>query len=305
VAFLTDSIEFIGGGPATGTFFSTTMAPGVGLRSYNACDVFAGEMYFFASDNTFRIITPSLNLSTYGYALGDQFANQPSFGVSDTTWAPDDVYVTVHQNGTDNCIFVADGATGWYRLNPRQVPGGSQGPEPIWSPFAAITGGCKMVLSVETSPGIKQLLVGKPTPNSTISVRDLTVFTDNGTTYDAFFTMGSIMMSKPGELALLKFLEMDFSGVGYQPIVRFLLNETSGTFTSFVNGANGVPQFDPPSLYGATISPTSYSPNRYYFNSTASLARCRHMQIQVDYGATANPDELYNMTIYGRKVIEN
>jgi hypothetical protein len=304
VTFLTDSIEMIGGGPATGTFFSYTMAPGIGLLSYNACDVFAGEIYFFAADNSFNVITPSLNVSTYGYALQDQFANMPSFGTSDANWDPTKIYVAIHRSGTDNCIFVADGSTGWYRLNPRQVPGGSQGPEPIWSTFAAITGGCKMVQSVETSPGIKQLLIGSPLSGSTITARNLSVFTDGGTPYDAFFVMGSIMMSKPGQIALLRFLEMDFSGVGYQPTVSYLLNELNGTFTSFVNGALGVPQFDPPSLYGDTISPTSYSPNRYYFDTTGSLARCRHMQLRVDLGSTSVGDELYNLTIFGRLVIE-
>jgi hypothetical protein len=303
VTFLTDTIEMIGGGPATGTFFSYTIAPGIGLLSFNACDVFAGEIYFFAADNSFNVITPSLNVSTYGFALGDQFQNYPAFGTSDTTWDPAKVYVAIHRNGTDACIFVADGSTGWYRLNPRQIPGGSQGPEPIWSPFATITGGCQLVQSVQTAPGIHKLLIG-PASCGKLTVRNLQVFTDNGAQYDAWFAMGSIMMAKSGQIALLKFLQMDYSGVAYQPTVSYLLNEISGTYTSFVNGANGVPQFDPPSLYGDTLSPTSYSPNRYYFSSTGSLARCRHLQIKVDFGSTPNPDELYNLTIFGRLMIE-
>jgi hypothetical protein len=304
VTFLTDSIEIIGGGPATATFFSVTMAPGVGLLSYNACDVYAGEIYFFGSDNIFHVITPSLNLSNFGFPLGDQFANLPSFGSLDTTWNPASVYVAIYQNGTDNCIFVADGSTGWYRLNPHQVPGAAQGPEPIWSPFATITGGCKMVQSVETSPGIHQLLAGGIMPGDNILSRSLAVFTDEGATYDAYFEMGSITLAHPGQIALVKFLEFDFSGVSFQPTISYLLNEVSGTFTPFVNGANGVPQFDPPSIYGETIMPSSYSPNRYYFSSNASLARCRHLQVKVDFGSTSNGDELYNMTIFGRLMIE-
>lgn len=304
VTFLTNSIEMIGGGPATATFFSVTMAPGVGLLSYNACDVFAGEIYFFSADNMFRIITPSLNLSNFGFPLGDQFANLPSFGTLDTTWDPSKVYVAVHQNGTDNCIFVADGSTGWYRLNPHQVPGAAQGPEPIWSPFAAIVGGTKMVQSVETIPGIKKLLGGPVVPGGKILFRDLTVFQDNGVSYDAQFTMGSIMLAHPGQLALVKFLEFDFSGISFQPTISYLLNEISGAFTPFVNGANNTPQFDPPSIYGETIIPSSYSPNRYYFSSNSSLARCRHLQVKVDFGTTATGNELFNMTIFGRLMIE-
>lgn len=304
VTFLTDSIEMIQGGPATATFYSTTMAPGIGLLSYNACDVFAGEIYFFSSDNKMRIMTPSLNVSEFGFPLGDQFANLPVSGVSDTIWNPADVYIAVFQNGIDNCVFIADGSTGWYRLNPHQVPGGAQGPEPIWSPYAEITNGCQMVQSVETSPGIHQLLVGGTGPAEIILARDLSVFTDNGVSYDAYFVMGSINLVHPGELALLKFLEFDFSGQAFQPTISYLLNEISGTFTPFVNGKNSVPQFDPPSLYGATLAPTSYSPNRYYFNSNASLARCRHLQVKVDYGTNAVGSELYTMTIYGRLIVE-
>jgi hypothetical protein len=304
VTFLTDSIEMIGGGPATASFFSVTMAPGVGLLSFNACDVFAGEIYFFSSDNMFRVITPSLNLSNFGFPLGDQFANIPAFGTSDATWDPSKVYVAVHQNGIDNCIFVADGSTGWYRLNPHQVPGAAQGPEPIWSPFGAIVDGVKMVQSIETSPGIKQLLGGGVLPGDNILSRSLTTFQDGGVSYDAFFTMGSITLAHPGQIALLKFLEFDFSGVSFQPTISYLLNEISGTFTPFVNGRNGVPQFDPPSLYGTTVTPASYSPNRYYFSSNSSLARCRHMQVKVDFGTNATGSELYNMTIFGRLMIE-
>lgn len=308
VTFLTDSIEFIGGGPATATFFSITMAPGVGLLSFNACDVFAGEIYFFGADNMFRVMTPSLNLSNFGFPLGDQFANLPSSGVSDTTWNPANVYVAVHQNGIDNCIFVCDGATGWYRLNPHQIPGAANGPEPIWSPYAVITNGAKMVQSLETAPGIKKLLVGATIPNESIRYRNLAVFTDFTSgglvNYDAQFTMGSITMCHPGQLSLLKFLEMDFNGVNFKPTISYLLNETAGTFKPFVNNANGVPQADPPSLYGQTIKPTSYSPNRYFFNSNAFLARCRHMQVKVDFGSTANGDELFNMTIFGRLIVE-
>jgi hypothetical protein len=56
-------------------------------------------------------------------------------------------YVTVHESGNDNAIFVADGITGWYRLNPSQFPNGTQ----VWSPFATATGGAGAVLSIEVT----------------------------------------------------------------------------------------------------------------------------------------------------------
>jgi hypothetical protein len=293
-------VELIAGGPQTASFYSVTLSPGVGLLSYNFLDVYAGEIFFFSSDNEFMVMSPSLNLANFGFPLGDQFANVPSSGVSDATWNPTSGYVAVHQNGVDNCIFVADGLTGWYRLNPRQIPGGLQGAEPIWSLFASVTNGCKLVQSIEYAPGVKALIVGASTGGHQILKRSLTTFTDNGVAYDAFFVMGSIMLAHPGQRALLKFVEADFSGVSFRPTISFLLNEISGSFIPFT--AN--PVFDPPILYGTTITPSSYSPNRYYFSSTGSLAVCRHLQIKVDLGTTSNGDELFNMTIYGRLVVE-
>jgi hypothetical protein len=301
IVFLTNSIEVIAGGPLTSSFFSVTWAPGIGLLSYNALDVFTGEIYFFAADNQFRIMTPSLNITNAGFALGDQFANLPSSGTSDTTWDPSKVYVASHQSGIDNCIFVADGATGWYRLNPRQVPGAQQGPEPIWSPYANVTGGCKMVESIETTPGIKKLLVGGVAINKQILKRSLSIFTDDGTSYDAYFVMGAITLAHSSQIALLKHVEFDFSGVNFQPTVSYLLNEISGTFTSFT----ALPVFDPPSLYGGrNVVPSSYSPLRYYFLSNASLARCRFLQVKVDFGSTSTGDEMYTMAIIGRLMVE-
>ena len=74
----------------------------------------------------------------------------------------------------------------------------------------------------------------------------------------------------------------------------------AGTFTPFTTS----PQFDPPSIYGTTGIPGSYSPNRYYFSSTKSLARCRHMQIKISFGRTSIGDELFNLTIFGRLMEE-
>jgi hypothetical protein len=488
VTYLTNSIQVIGGGPATDTFFSVEWAAGIGLLSYNMLDALGGEQYFFSADNQFRVMTPSLQISNAGFPLGDQFANMPSSGSSDAVWSPATGYVAVLQNGTDNCVIVANGATGWYRLNPNQAPQGNA----VWSPFASITNGCQMVQTIETAPGVKRLLVGSvsytfaqlaadafnrvnenplsdssnwtlsttgfagtPSPlqivshkcegslassapcidfytgitwpadqysettiaalntggritlyvrasasyavayqltlendngsglyknyasthtqimpitvvpqvgdtwrlavcgstllvyqngslvgsvidssissgnpglgaivitasvsdaqvsswaggsitsgGSRIMERNQSVFTDLGTAYDAWFTMGSITLAHPGQIALLKFLEFDFSGSNYQPTISYLLNAISGTFTPFT----ALPVFDPPTLYGGrNVVPTSYSPLRYYFASNAALARCRHLQIKVDMGTTSTGDELYTMTIFGRLMVE-
>ena len=111
--------------------------------------------------------------------------------------------------------------------------------------------------------------------------------------YDAYFVIGSIVLAAPGHLAVLKFLEMDFSA-GATPQVSYLLNEISGTFTEFTLART---IRSPVNLWcgyrSLWCTPNSYLPLRYYFAGTGNLARCRHMQIMVDLGATSTGDELY------------
>jgi hypothetical protein len=128
----------------------------------------------------------------------------------------------------------------------------------------------------------------------------LNVYTDNSVPYDAWFVMGSIQLVNAGQISILKFLQADFSGFQYKPTVGYLINEIFGSFTEFTLD----PQPDPPSIYGSTIFPQSYSPNRYYFSGTGSLARAKNIQIYVDFGVTSNPDEIFNLTLFGRTFVE-
>lgn len=298
LVYTPSSIEVIAGGPATASFFTYTLVRGVGMLSFNALDVFAGEVFFFGADNVLRVLSPNLTLTSAGFPIEDQLANASISGVQDATWNPSNVYLAVLQSGNDNMIALADGSTGWYRLNPRQQNGSINGTEPIWSPFAAITNGCKMVVTVETSPGIKKLLVGATVGGQEILKRDTSVVTDNGVTYDSFFIQGTLALARRGELAILRFLEADFSGIGYHPTVSYLLNEAL-TATSIFTPFTLAPQLDPPTIYGATLAPVSYSPNRYYFAGVGSLARCIFLTVRIDFGTTVNPDTIYNMSING------
>lgn len=171
----------------------------------------------------------------------------------------------------------------------------------VWVQTGAVTLAANAITSPSNLPGGgSTIVVPGPTIGYQILYRDLTKFTDNGIQYGANFTMGSIMLVRPGELAVLKFLEMDFSGHSFRPTISFLLNEIAGQFTAFTSN----PQFDPPDIYGSTGVPGSYSPSRYYFSNTKSLARARHLQIRVDYGKTSVGDETMNMTIMGRIMSE-
>jgi hypothetical protein len=292
ITYTTNSIEIILGGPATASFYSVTLAPGIGLGNFNAMDFYAGEQFFMDTTGQLRVLSPSLSLTSAGFPITDQLVK----------FNPKTAYITFHEQPNDSAIYIATGSTtyngntGWFRVNPRQIPGSINGPEPVVSPFAAITNGCQMVQSVEVSPGVKKLLVGSAVVNSSILMRDTTVFTDNGTQYDANFQLGSLWLAHRGECAILSFVECDFSS-STNPTVSYLLNEVSGTFTNFVT-ADAL--YDPPFIYGnAGAAPSSYVPLRFYFSDTGLLAKTVHMQVGVDFGTTSNSDEIFDLTIYG------
>jgi hypothetical protein len=289
IVFTVDSTYVIAGGPQLASFYSQPLIPGTGLLSFNALDMLGSIIYLFSSDRQFLSIDPSAGESEVGFPIGDQLA----------TFNPLNAYVTAHISGSsDKAVYVADGSTGWYRMNPNQAPEGGA----VWSPFAAITGGAKAVRSIETTPGVHELLVGATGGGDTIAKRDLTVFADEGTAYQSDFTMGTIVLAQPGQMAELEFITLDLPRIGTAPTVSYLLDETSGTFTVF----NSSPISEPPELYGNTTHPATLFSNRYYFNATPQgggnppPAWCRFLQIKIDYGnADTVQNELYTLTIFG------
>jgi hypothetical protein len=177
VVMLQTDIECIYGGPSTASFFSTTLCPGKGCLSFNAISTLGGETYMFTSDRQCLVMTPALQISRIGFPIGDKLVK---FDASK-------VYLTVHDDGNDNAVILADGVTGFYRLNPHQVPQG----DAIWSPFRQIAGGCKMVQSITVAPGVNYLLIGSTSNNQTILRRDLTTWSDGVNNFVPLVELGS------------------------------------------------------------------------------------------------------------------
>src|ERR1019366_6084793 len=104
--------------------------------------------------------------------------------------------------GEDQGWFVSDGQFGWYRLMPTPSPESGM----CWSPFANITGGVGLVASVQTSPGIHQLLLG-PADTGYVMYRDLDSSVDEvslsipGIPYPAYAVFGSYVLAVPGQVA--------------------------------------------------------------------------------------------------------
>jgi hypothetical protein len=269
-------------GTTTTTFFSAPFCMGLGLQNYNAFAVNGNTVYLFTSDYQIVALDLSSGVDEVGFNIGDQFLK--------TNWNANTARLTWHISGSpDKGLYVSDYASGWFRLYPTPSPEFGK----TWAPFAGIVGGISSVQSVETSPGVHNLLIG-PQTSGPILKRDDSVFTDNGQPYDAFFMIGSLVLAQPGQLAEIIFITTDAIATGSQPIVSVQLDEiapfSSGyyeTLPAFV--------FDPPQL---TQSNSMYS-NRYYLSQTQQPALGRSLQMRFDWGTDTVQNELLSLTVFG------
>ena len=278
-----------------------------GVRSWNAVDVDGSTIHIYTSDRQCLIISPNSGSVEVGYPIGDTLQK---------TFAPNNVFFVRHVDGSeDNAVFLADGSTGWYRLNPNQQGASMSGEQtPVWSPkadFTASIGGISAIASIETSAGVIQLLVGLP-PLSTsgipqagpVLVRDLNTFSDDGVPYQWTATIGSILLTTPGKLAELESVTSEFNAANAsgasQCTVSVLLDEIAGTFESLPLYVDDPPQLTPS---------TSVLSNRFYLSQGSNPPICRHVQIQLNGAVTSglpasSQDELLALTLRGCLVSE-
>lgn len=301
LVFTTSDLYLIGGGPSITTYYSQLLVPGLSLLSWNALTTLRGVPHLFTGDRQFLSLDANTGLTRIGHKIGDKLQ----------TFDPTKVYVTYHSFGDlDHALFVGDGSTGWYRCDPNMAPDGDIS-GPVWSPFAQVNGGnIKMINSTETSPGNFTLLVGDSRGGQLLLARSsaYTSFVDNVSPYDAYFTMGNIMLVNPGQIAEMAFIEMDFIQIGSQPTVQVLLDEISATNGAAFETISNSFVSDPPKLYGPTATPATLWANRYYFGQTIpgnagnvpAPAWCRHLQIKVDFGSVDKvQNEMLEFTIFG------
>ena len=246
-----------------------------GILSPNNFTVNGSVPALLASDNTFQILDPASGVQWAGLPIADKLA---AFTVSSS-------YVTWHSFGTDSAYYVSDGATGWYRLSPLSPPESGF----AWSTFATIVGGCKCVQSVETSPGVRQLLIG-PTSSGQILTRDLTTNQDNGSNYAANLTIGSIILAQPNQCAEIVSITTECPALGSHPTVGILGDEISGAFSTLTSNVN-----DPPYLL---TSSTIYA-DRWYFDTMSNPAWMRNLMIQLSWPAENFQNELYTYSLFG------
>jgi hypothetical protein len=263
--------------------------PGVGLLSYNALDQNGPTIGFFTTDNQFVILDPSAGTTYAGFPIGDQL--RLNNGSPGQTWNPSDVYVAWHVQGEDQAWYVCDGTFGWYRLMTTPAPESGY----TWSPFATLVGGAGAVQSIEVTPGVHRLLIG-PLGTGNILERNLTVFTDNGSTYPANAVAGSCVLAQPGQVATVAFITTESVRVGTPINLGIIVDEAlpyyTGPFDILKHRVS-----DPPNLPEST---SLYNDRFYLAELEDETAVFRHCQINLIWSPNDSVmNELLALTIYG------
>lgn len=201
---------------------------------------------------------------------------------------PNRVSLSVHRNGNDEGIFLSDGVSNIYRFSLAFQ---------CWSPAAKPKQGSGVINSIETSDGTWTLMLGQPSGSGGggyLGGRNPNNWTDDGTPYTAYGTVGSIIVGPPASKNNIEAVTVDTAKVGTYPQVSILTNEIGGAFALLPN-----PVPDPPNL---PENQTLYSRRHYLKSGTYPVGapipqQVEHCQIKVSFFAENFPSELLTLGI--------
>jgi hypothetical protein len=271
---------------------------GVGLANYNALDIDGALIGFFTTDKQFVIMNPSAGLSYAGYPIGNLF--RLNNGLPGTSWNTQTVSVAWYTFGEDQGWFVSDGQFGWYRLMNTPSPESGM----CWSPFANIAGGVGVVASVQTSPGVHQLLIGSDT--GSILYRDLDSSVDEvslsypGVPYPAYAVFGSYVLAVPGQVAKVGSITTDSVNVGTPLTIGVLIDEALPYFKGSFDMIKRW-EYDPPCL---KPSKSILSQRFYLSDNDEEASYCRHLQLMIQWSPEAAANELMGFSLWGAYEVE-
>lgn len=277
---------------------------GAGIMNYDAMCMRGTTIYGLSNKLKGFSFDPANGEVEIGFPIGDQFKQVTTGGITSTLYSPSSAYVTWHEKTSgDTGLYFADGAVGWFRWSPTAPPESGS----LWSPRAAIYNGTSAVQSVETAPGVFNLLIA-PASSGTIRMRDTSVNADwddvNGVYqgYASWDVKGSIGLCETGEVAEIAHISLKSVAVGSRPIVSLLIDEIAAGVT--VEGRSSAwdtlslddgHHEDPPNL---EPSITMFS-DRYKASSTAKTPKCENFLLKIDYGTQQVADELLKFSVFG------
>jgi hypothetical protein len=271
---------------------------GVGLANYDALDIDGVLIGFFTTDKQFVILDPSAGLSYAGYPIGDQF--RQNNGLPGTSWNTSTVSVAWYTFGEDQGWYVSDGQFGWYRLMATPAPEKGM----CWSPFATIQGGIGAIASIQTLPGVHQLLMASDTGN--ILFRDLNSSVDEvspslpGVPYSAYAVFGSYVLAVPGQVAKIASITTDSVNVGTPLTIGVIIDEALPYFKGSFDIIKRW-EFDPPCL---KPSKSIFQQRFYLSDDDEEAAYCRHFQLLVQFAPENAASELIGFSVFGAYEVE-
>jgi hypothetical protein len=270
VIFTSDDAYLILGQDST-SFYSMAWQQNYGVKTQDCVSQDGDTVNIFTSKRQLFSISLASGISEIGFNIEDKLLN----------FNPTASSIAMHRAGPDLGLFISDGSTNIYRFNTAM---GS------WSPVCQVVNGAGVIKSIETSTGNWTLLTGRTAGSGYILGRSVSTFSDDSNTYDAYGTVGCIVLSPPGEVATVSGIVLERTSAGTDPTLSILLNEVSGTFVALP-----YPVQDPPLLTAST----SIVMKRFYLKSAATplAQQARFAQIKVDFSTQTVKNEIYGLGV--------
>jgi hypothetical protein len=262
----------------TGTNASTFTVPVLwqsnwGVASQNCVAQDGDTLYIFTTKGQVFSVSQANGLQEIGFLIQQKF----------TAMTPSSVYLAIHRSGGDEGLFVSDGSANIYRYSTVSSS---------WDTVIQPVGGVHAISSIEISTSNWALLMGRATGSGFVLKRDLSVFTDDSSTYSASAIIGSIIVAPPRQTAKIESVLTQLVATGTYPTVSVMLNEVTDTSSlpaTFTALPNPVP--DPPEL------PQSVSlwVKRHDLKAAAvPLPQIvQHLQIKIVFPSEAAANELW------------
>lgn len=248
-----------------------------GMRTWTAGDSDGTNLYLFTSDRQFLLINAN-GMSPLASNIADRLL------LVDPSLA----YVSQFRyTAQTSLLLVGNGSTTLYPLNMELQ---------AWNLPQLPVGGVGAIGSVEVTPGVFQFWRGRPVSGSTITFRDLTSFTDEGTPYPAQAIFGPIPVADFLTLAQIRDIALTRAPTESVVNVSVLANEIvpiAGKQYELMT----ISSPEPPELSAAPS--ISFTADRYTWKSTPLDERVNFFFKRIDFSADPYPDEIYSWTAGG------
>jgi hypothetical protein len=274
VVFTVDDAYVVTGTTATTFTVPILWQSNWGVASQNSVTQDGDTLYIFTSKGQLFSASQANGIQEIGYAIQQKL----------TAITPASAYLTIHKSGGDEGVFLSDGSTKIWRYSNITSS---------WDPAMGIVGGVNAIASIEIAAGNWSLLVGRASGLGYILKRDVTQFADDGSSYTAFATIGSLTVAPPRQITTVSSVLLQAVRIGTYPTISVMLNEITdlgfvpATFTVLPN-----PVQDPP---GLPESSSLWTMRHDIGGADVPLANgyVQHLQLKISFIAENAASEIY------------